>query len=278
MIYKAIFFNLNLALIKKTLFNEHLQQLSKSFPNTMLLNTMLKELQFKLRQNYLGKIVLRKGLPKLGEPRALQKESAYYSKLIEAGTPPEVASKIEQVIDIGCRNWSYSRTLAEHFPNACLIGIEVDGLRRYWNLYRRIDLAEAYAQDLRNQNRKAEVIARDFRTCQLPQMPLNPTLTLFCAFFPFVSEYPCLKWGLPSRFSDFSSIVSHSLQITKKSRNPQLSPHWLSVHQGEWEAELARKIYLENGLSMQESVLSPDSWSGLWPSTCENWVFSTYKE
>jgi hypothetical protein len=221
---------------------------------------MFRSLQFKLRQNYLGKLQFRKNYRLTSTSTDSIREYFYYSLLLKTLGAPE---RFQQVIDIGCRNWSYVKVLAETFPNAKLIGIELDGLRRYWNLYRRIDVAQAHAMQIRDSGRMIEAFYGDFRQIQISHTP-NPIL--FCFLFPFVSDYPCQKWGLPRHYADFRALIRHSQTLGHNNS-------WFSIHQGEWEAEEARKNYHQCGIQIKELVLKPSAWQGIWPSKHESWIF-----
>jgi hypothetical protein len=246
---------------------------------------MNDELAFAFRSRILGKLKFRSSLPKLPKIQEcpdLQKEQFYYSHIIKAAIPSEKAATIRHVIDIGCRNWTYASSLAASFPNAALTGIELDGFRRYWNLYRRIDYAYAHANALKDTGKKVEVLHADFHNLSFELSTMAKPL-LWCFLFPFVSQRPCKKWGLPSRFADFSSLLEHSIDLStgNASLHPSHSEHsqtagkilWLSVHQGEWEAEIARSIYQRLGFSIREKIISPQEWVGIWPSSYESWIF-----
>ncbi|MGZ3708857.1 MAG: hypothetical protein ACXWPM_08760, partial [Bdellovibrionota bacterium] len=127
--------------------------------------------------------------------------------------------------------------------------VELDGARRYWNLYRRIDQARAQASAVA----PADALHADFRAVDLPKDLSASALT---SFYPFVSEYPALAWGVPPELSDFREILM-------KIRTARLI---LTVHQGEWEAELARAAYRRSGLSPREFIVAPEEFRGLWPS------------
>ncbi len=161
-------------------------------------------------------------------------------------------------MDVGCRNWSYAAALGEAFPRARLLGVEVDGGRRYWDLYRRRDLAEAYASDLRKNGREAKCLFRDFRKISKVDLPRGEQVA-FCFFFPFVSARPCVKWGLPLQFVAFDSLLEHSRTISEKSMI-------MSCHQGEWEAEIAKQAYESNRITADQIVIAPDEFTGLWPA------------
>ncbi|MEW6058421.1 MAG: hypothetical protein AB1540_17610, partial [Bdellovibrionota bacterium] len=100
---------------------------------------------------------------------------------------------------------------------------------------------------------------------------LGKSNVTFAFFYPFVSERPCLKWGLPAKFSQFERLVRHALTEAKKFR---AKTQILSVHQGEWEAEIARSVYLKQGFEFSEQIILAHEFSQLWPSFYDVHVFS----
>ncbi len=225
---------------------------------------MLENFQFQLRQRLLGRLILRPGLPRLRACAADANECAYYRKLFSAAMDKRTRQQVGRVVDVGCRNWSYAQALADCFPKAALLGVELDGYRRYWNMYRRIDYAQAYAAQL---GRPTRVVAGDFRALEALGDLGGAPETLFCFVFPFVTEDPCLSWGLPSCYADYQALLQHALHLTQ--------PHgarFLAVHQGDWEVEAARESYAALGFEMHSIKLRPTAWAGLWPSPHDNWV------
>ncbi len=225
-------------------------------------------LTFELRTRIFGRVRLRRQLPRPVSGERFERERDFYNLLLTRARADFAATAfdgVDEVYDIGCRNWSYAPVLAEAFPNARLLGVEVDGGRRYWNLHRRIDAAASQARELAQAGFEAAVIHNDFRQLRLDQS--TAASALFCFFYPFVSEHPCRKWGLPTRFSDFHALVVHA--GTSSARRCQV----LSVHQGEWEAEIARRDYERAGLSFRETVIQPSLFKGLWPNEYPMHVF-----
>jgi len=220
----------------------------------------LNQLQFSLRNRTYGQLKLRSGLPAT-QPAGTERE--FYRLVLSRAMGMTQDSQVQEVWDIGCRNWSYAQALAEFFPGASLVGVEIDGGRRYWNLYRRIDQAESYARELRDQGRQASVIYADFQKVHEHRQADD---VLFCFFYPFVSENPCLSWGLPVEYSDFTSLIMHARKLAD-------GAHILSCHQGEWEAELARESYRKAGVSVSEQVLHASEFAGLWPSPYDAHLF-----
>lgn len=228
----------------------------------------INQLQFGLRERILGRFAFRRGPPNL-DTYSSKDEERYYNLLLEQSLPDSSRHSIDHVIDIGCRNWSYINSLAQQFPHSRLTGVEIDARRRYWNLFRRIDVAEAYVQRLRQANRTAEFIPKDFRHVEFPMLSGR---TLFCFLFPFLSENPCIQGGLPKSYADFGSLLNHSKKLAQ---HFTISPQWISIHQGEWEAEEARIFYSQSGLQVKEDRVPAQIWQDFWPSPYDSWIFTT---
>lgn len=225
------------------------------------------EIGFHLRTRYFGQLRLRRGLPPPVVGERIERERKFYALLLARARAEFTAAtkgqaedftQARDVFDIGCRNWSYAPALSKVFARARFHGVEVDGGRRYWNLHRRIDAAASQARELESQGQEASVIFDDFRNLDLRK--ITSASALFCFFYPFVSARPCRKWGLPVSFADFHSLLAHV-----GTSGARLN-HVLSVHQGEWEAELAREAYARAGLACRETVVKPSSFIGLWPN------------
>ncbi len=224
---------------------------------------MFEALQFFLRKRLFGRWRLRRGLPRLPPLTDHVGELAYYGLLLRSAMPAQERLAVKRVFDMGCRNWSYVAALAHAFPNAELVGIEVDGYRRYWNLFRRADYARAYAAQL---TPPARVILGDGR--QQPLAPAPAGITLYCLLFPFLHPNPCRRWGLPTYFADYPALLRHTMQLSSGAET-----RWLAVHQGSWEAEVARPMYRQLGLSLRAIRLTPDAWIGQWSSPYDNYLF-----
>lgn len=223
------------------------------------LSSNLNRLKLSLRTELFGNVRLRRKLPL---PQASPfNEAEFYKLIVSKAIDPLTARSVELVCDVGCRNWSYADGLAQAFSNAALLGIEVDGARRYWNLYRRRDFATAKAVALSLEGRPSEVLFGDFRKLDVAAYCTGYESVAFCFFFPFVSSNPCLKWGLPLEFGEFKPLLAHALSSL------EVKPLLLSVHQGQWEAEIARAAYQELNLAPREIVVSSSEYAGLWPSS-----------
>ena len=242
----------------------------------------LNALQFRVRERWLGKWTIRKGLPPGVDSEAVLRERQYYRLLLSRTFSEVEAQKVRVVVDVGCRNGAYLAALAEFFPHSKLIGVELDWARRYWNFFRRIDFAEAYARVLRDQGRDVQVFGKDFLDLSLDlslELPGTPEKTenleaeslVFSFFFPFVSENPCLKWGLPTRFVNFGDLLRHVQVLSAPflSKKEGRSFFCLSAHQGEWEEEEALLAYQQAQMDVARFRVSPQEFSGLWPSPYE---------
>ena len=180
-------------------------------------------------------------------PQSRPSESAIYQFLCESSFSQREREQFSEVWDVGCRNWSYAPTLANTFPNAKLVGVEVDPDRLYLNLTTRKSAAQSVARSLQQSGCETRLEFADFRNCDLSE--ISPE-TLFLFLFPFVSEAPCRQGGLPARFSDFSELL-------RPIREHVLRAPVLSCHQGEWEAEEARLAYQRAGFSvLQERIFT----------------------
>jgi hypothetical protein len=196
--------------------------------------------------------MLRPGLPKTSS--AVTLEHRFYRLLIESFYPEPARTDFSRVIDVGCRNGSYLPELKRLFSQASVLGVELDAYRRYWNLFRRGDYARAYALSC-----NSEVLFGDF--LKLSSEDLTPALkasVLITQFFPFVSENPCLKWGLPARYSDFDLQIEKMKSLKDRASRIEV----LTAHQGEWEAEKIRSL---PGIQ-EERVFQPSEFKDFWPS------------
>lgn len=226
----------------------------------------LRSVQFLLRTHLWGRVPLRRRPVDMTGDFAETPEFRFYQLLIQRGLPHTLRTAVTEIWDIGCRNWSYLPAVAASFPNARIRGVEVDGARRYWNLYRRMDVAEAYAQGYRTSGREVEFFPKNFLKVDLSSAEKE---TLFCFFYPFVSSRPCVKWGLPTRYADFDSLLRHAAQpILSLGEAPKI----FSVHQGCWELELAVAAYQKQGLEHRVIRVDPVEFQGFWPSSHEQFL------
>ena len=103
-----------------------------------------EEFQFVLRNQLFGRFRLRRGLPRIEMSES--PENRFYELILIRAFTREELENFSAVLDIGSRNGSYLPALARSCPRARIIGVELDGGRRYWNGFRRADFGEAYAK------------------------------------------------------------------------------------------------------------------------------------
>lgn len=215
---------------------------------------------FGLRNRYWGRWKLRPGLPDVERSSG---ETEFYKMVLRSSVTEQCVAS-DACVDIGCRNWSYAPALAEVFAGAELIGVELDGGRRYFNLHRRIDAAHASAHALAKAGIQARALHANFLNLAGNDFS-GAQHQVFCFFFPFVSERPCRKWGIPACYSDFPAQLAHAKKLG--------ASEIVSCHQGEWEAEIAREAYASAGFHPRESVLAPEDFKNLWPSPYPTHIF-----
>ena len=106
------------------------------------------------------------------------------------------------VVDIGAKDFFLASLLSRYFhwkgepPH--VIGIEVDGYRRYQNLQTRASLGKANAAYIPH----GEYRVMDFLQWEKP-------IDIAVLFGPFVTEKPLLGWGLPRSFFQPQALFQH---------------------------------------------------------------------
>lgn len=216
---------------------------------------------FCARDKIFGRYRLRWDSPSPELNSSAEKALTLHREILRLAFSEAAAREVDCVVDVGSCDWYYARVLFEHFSEARVLGIEVDGSRRYLNLHRRKDLGVARARALSRSGRSVEYRHGDFRT--LVQGDLGGARKiLFTFFFPFVSDDPCLAWGLPPHaFANFDALVFHASRLARGREA------WvLSAHQGAWESELAQKSLRASGVhAWQKTVLPKEEISAYWP-------------
>lgn len=232
---------------------------------------------FKTRNQFFSKLKLRAKAPQV-DWNLQNSENLFYRLVLQKleqlqnqKSRPSFEA-ITTVVDVGCRNWSYLPALSKVFPNATCIGIEVDGGRRLADLHRRKDVAQAFAHTLQKTGQKAQHWVGDFRNFEWHHAgghKPDPKQTLFTLFYPFVSTDPCAGWGLPSEFAKYD-------QLLQKVRTLAPGATVLSLHQGQWEADLARAEYESAHYDFAELALEANEFYHLWPSPYRAGLFAAY--
>jgi hypothetical protein len=215
----------------------------------------------------------RRGLPaRPTESQAGTQESLFYQAILSEALSACHRERITHWVDVGCRNWGYLDGCLTALPALKLgIGVERDPGRIFWNGYYRGDYAQAAAERGRTASREVRFLASDFRHINSDlflesEMSGQKSSRLITHFFPFVSEYPCKQWGLPPDYAHFHDLAEHTLTLLNSERGESSSrPTWISLHQGEWEAEIAREVWRGLNIGFTEKVLEPAKLPGKWP-------------
>lgn len=139
-----------------------------------------------------------------------------------------------RTLDIGAKNWFYAPGQYHFFKyNSCekeiiLDGIEIDAYRVYSNLYTRRDYALYYTKNLANCN----YIAGDL-------LKHTEKYDYIIWFFPFVTQYPLLEWGLPLSVFKPLEMLRHAVGML----NP--GGKMLIVNQDENEYSIQQDLFMQ---------------------------------
>ncbi len=225
---------------------------------------------------------LRSGLPTAPlKPHSKINESLFYESILKQSFSNDELQGVTHWVDVGCRNWGYLPGCLNAFPKLQMgVGVERDPGRIYWNGYYRGDYAQAAAKQACSMDRKIQFVAADFKALTPLETWGDPNDSpaqsrLITHFFPFVSDHPCIQWGLPTEYAHFTPLAKHTLDLLKiSSKDPRVNQRWLSLHQGDWEADEARKIWLQLGCRFTEKRIHPDEFRGNWPGRHPLYLFS----
>ncbi len=147
-----------------------------------LLKNLYNEIDFFLRKNIKFTRKIRTNKEQAGSPHVREWLESNIS----------VDKDNIKILDIGSKNWFYVRELYNFFKynnfekEIWLDGIEIDAYRVYTDFHARYDYAMHYSAGLKN----CRYIAGDF----LGHYDKYDYITWF---YPFVTEFPLLEWGLP---------------------------------------------------------------------------------
>jgi hypothetical protein len=144
-------------------------------------------------------------------------------------------SRSLKALDVGAQDWHYVFGLEKWLrfkgnPNGrevSLMGIELDGYGIYADLHSRKDYAEVYAQQTEN----VDVVYSigDFLKYKAPDSAgapaaglgsgidsgLDSTYDFISIFYPFVTRYQLLLWGLPLRFFSPPNFLIKSASLIR---------------------------------------------------------------
>lgn len=154
---------------------------------------------------------------------------------------PENNKNIIKVLDIGSKNWFYASGEWSFYKygggerEIFLDGIEIDAFRVYSDFHTRYDYAQFYIKNLPN----TRYITKDF-------MEHNDKYDFIVWFFPFVTEFPLLEWGLPlSRFKP-AEMLRHAYECLNE--NGKI----LIVNQDETEYEIQEELIRDLNLAYEK--------------------------
>ncbi len=143
-----------------------------------------------------------------------------------------------RVVDVGARNWSYVGALERFFRRRAakieLSGVEVDGHGIYPNGHARCDYAEAYAAQTGNPAVRYEVA--DFCEWGRGDEGAFDCVTMF---FPFLTRYALLDWGLPSSLFAPAAVIGRAVELLRPG-GVLVSLHQTAVEQDRMVAHLER--------------------------------------
>jgi hypothetical protein len=114
-----------------------------------------------------------------------------------------------KILDIGSKNWFYAAGQYHFFKynnsgerEILLDGIEIDAYRMYTDLHSRRDYALYYTRNLKN----CRYITGDL-------LKHKGKYDCIVWFFPFVSEAPLIKWGLPLSVYKPAEMIHHASNL-----------------------------------------------------------------
>jgi SAM-dependent methyltransferase len=158
--------------------------------------------------------------------------------------------------DVGCANFWYASALHAFFRPASLLGVDVEGYRRYRDGHTRIDYAQGYVARLPNAN----FLISDYLRCEMPADVIS-------AWFPFVTPQALLAWRLPL------SLLQPEGLFRQIRRNLRVGGQFVMVNHGAAEAAVAANWCVAAGLRRIGSLDTPGVFSGyrLQAAVCTRW-------
>jgi len=137
-------------------------------------------------------------------------ENLYIIELLEKYIQIPDNRAFINVLDIGSKDWFYVQGEYRFFKyqnkekEVELTGIELDAYRVYINFYSRFDAAEYHMRNLEG----VRYIPGDFLFHQ-------GEYDYITWFFPFLTEKPLLKWGLPLYYLRPEQMLKHAYRLLK---------------------------------------------------------------
>ena len=128
---------------------------------------------------------------------------------------PDLPRTSLRAVDVGSKNWNYVFALERFWRHwgsvqgraVQLTGIEIDGYGIYRDLYSRCDHAEAYAQQTGNPG--VDYRVEDFMLFD------GGGVDVLTIFYPFLSRYALLQWGLPLSMFRPGPMMEKALRIVR---------------------------------------------------------------
>ncbi len=153
------------------------------------------------------------GLTRLREhsTRVAMRENLYVLDLLDRHATAQLTRvKAASVVDVGSKDFVYAPALfafAEHWSEGppALTGVEIDGHVVYKDLRSRADHAAAWAA----------LAGTTARYCVQDFLELTPGVpaTLVTIFYPFVTRFALLRWGLPVSEYRPEALLAHAVSI-----------------------------------------------------------------
>jgi hypothetical protein len=195
--------------------------------------------------------------------RDAYRENLYVLDVLERAAPDAARGVSALTTDVGSKDFVYAPALAAFTEGGAVHGVEIDGHVVYRDLYSRADHARAYA---RLAEPGATYHVRDFAEFRPPA-----PATLITMFFPFVTEFALVRWGLPRRTYRPQEIFSHAVRL--------LEPGGLLVVVNHSFEERDRVAELARGLEEIERVRGGDARSLLveYMGEIEERTFTTFR-
>lgn len=153
-----------------------------------------------------------------------------------------------RVVDIGSKNFDYVDGLYGFFSSfgapARVTGLEIDAHRRYRDFRTRRAWAEHYCSSVPGARYLPQGLEDYHNPCDV-----------ITWFFPFVTEYPLVRWGLPRRLFRPRALVDHALGLL-------VPGGWMViVNLNAREAEVQQALLRARGLTIVDVGVVPGSYS-----------------
>lgn len=161
---------------------------------------------------------------------------------------PSFASKPVRVVDVGSKNWNYVFALERFWRHwtsrrgrrVSMLGIEIDGYGVYRDLHSRFDHARAYVDQIGNGAVQYRV--QDFLRCE------ESGIDVVTMFYPFLTRYSLLQWGLPLGCFRPREMIAKALGMLGDSGS------LVVFNQTQVERDILRRIVADCGAVIVTSV------------------------